>query len=279
MNLRKALAGATLLAPLMMLLSTESVLAAGTTVAKCPKPTDITGIGIVSLNNELCNSLGPLASIYVSAMNGLVIATMALFTFVSVKHVLTALKKSHDSGDEGIGQDGGGTADATATHVRNAVVNVLESGAITLIILFVITNGANMLLQAATGAGGLFSLDPSKSLGKFMGPLGPATNAIQLWASYAVIALGAAIAVWKSIGVLKKDSYTDHQSGGGLMAGQSKTEFAKTQALVKELMYVGLLVIIAFVVIRFGPELVIQTLSGVQSLGTGSEVPTVVPGG
>jgi len=277
MNLRKTLAGATLLAPLMMLLSTEAVLAADTAVAKCPKPTDITGIGIVSLNNELCNSLGPLASIYVSAMNGLVIATMALFTFVSAKHVLTALRKSHASGDDGVGDTGG--EGSTATHVRNAVVNVLESGAITLIILFVITNGANMLLQAATGAGGLFSLDPSKSLGKFMGPLGPATNAIQLWASYAVIALGAAIAVWKSIGVLKNDSYTDHQSGGGLMAPGSATEFKKTQALVKELMYVGLLVIIAFVVIRFGPELVIQTLSGVQSLGTGSEVPTIVPGG
>ena len=265
MNLKRRLLGVGIAVPIFMLLSTASAFAATGAGTACT-PTNLlakVGIDVVHLNTNLCNSLGQLASVYVSLMNGLIVLAMIMFTWVSGKHVVNALLKSHSKGIDGIDESGSGVT--SQSLVLHAVRNVLESGAITLVILFIVINGANALLEIAYGSSGLFSVDASSGLAGKMGIFGPVTAAIQTWASMAIILLGTIIAAWKSITVLQKDQFTEYTAG--------QEHFAKTKTLVKEVGAIAFLTVFAFVVIRYGPTFVIQVLQGVQSLGTSGEVP------
>jgi len=253
-----------------MLLGAATALADGTT-ATCTAPHNVfaaAGVDVVKLDCNLVNTLGALASVYVTVMNGLVIVAMLLFAFVSARHVLHALLKSHQAGTGG--GDGQVKGDTTFKIVLSAVMNVLESGFVTVIILFVIINGANLMLNIAVGGGGLFSTNNSTEVDKLMGPLGPVTTAIQIWASLGAILLGAVIAAWKGIKVLQEDKTDTYTVSGG-----STKEFQKIQELVKELGMIALLTVLAFIVIRFAPDFVIGLLSGTQSIIQLSQLPVI----
>jgi len=265
MNLKRRLIGVGIATPVLMLLSTASVFAAdpaGTTTCKSTNLMATVGIDVVHLDPTLCGALGQLGSVYVTFMNLLVVLAMILFTWVSGKHVVHALMASHSASTSEINM----TDEKTTTQglVLDSVKNVLQSGLVTLIILFVVINGANILLQVATGTNPIFAVSPSEGLAGKMGVFSTLTSQVQTWCGWAVILLGTGIAAWKSINVLKDDSFDTYDK---------KDQFAKTKKLVKELGYVAFLTVFAFVVIRYAPSFVLQVLSGVQSLGTSGEVP------
>jgi hypothetical protein len=265
MNLKRRLIGVGIATPVLMLLSTASVFAADPTGASTCNSTNLlakVGIDVVHLNANLCGALGQLASVYITFMNLLVVLAMILFTWVSGKHVVHALLSAHEAPSSEINAGSDGTT--TQGLILESVKNVLQSGLITLVILFVVINGANLLLEVAYGSSGLFSVDASTGLAGKMGIFAGLTASVQLWASMAVILLGTVIAAWKAISVLKEDKFDTY--------GKSD-QFAKTKVLIKDMGAIAFLTVFAFIVIRYAPSFVIQVLSGVQSLGTSGEVP------
>ena len=273
MNLKRILRDSAILAPFFMLASGAVAFAgSGNCSPMPPDPTNIfgaAGVNVVTLDCHLVETLGSLASLYVSMMNGMVVIAMLLFTFVSARHVIRALRHSHNAGTGAVGNEAADKGDDTFGIVIDAIKNVLESGVITLIILLVIINGANFMLQVASGGGGLFSMNDHGAVADLMGPLGGITVRVQTWLSLGVILLGAVIAVWKGLKVLKEDTFdaygdrAAYGTGGGV-GGAS--EFKKIQTLVKELGMIALLTVFAFMVIKWGPDFIVTLLSGTQSV-------------
>lgn len=255
MNIKSHLREAGILAPLLMLATILPTAAA--------EPTNVFakfGIDVVHPPQELIDTLGSLASVYVSLMNGLVVLAMIFFAWVSAKLVYKALKASNEA--EVANLSGGGEMPSSWGIVKQTIGGILESGAITVIALFVIIKGSELLFSAATGSLGLFVVDDNELLPKLMGPLGPVTAKVQSIAALGAILLGAAIAAWKALGILRADDF-DHYSGHRNGDGQ---HFVRTTALVKELGAIALLTVLAYLIIRQGPNFVASLLSGVESV-------------
>jgi len=273
MNLKRILRDSAILAPFFMLASGAVAFATPpgncATTTPIPDPVNIfagAGVNVVTLDCHLVQTLGSLASLYVSMMNGMVVIAMLLFTFVSARHVIRALQHSHSAGtgDVGGGAEAGG--EDTFKIVIDAIKNVLESGIITLIILLVIINGANFMLQVASGGGGLFSMNNHGAVADLMGPLGGITVQVQTWLSLGIILLGAVIAVWKGLKVLREDTFDAYGGNEAYAGGVKASEFKKIQTLVKELGMIALLTVFAFMVIKWGPDFIVSLLSGTQSV-------------
>lgn len=262
-NLAMTARRAALLAPLLAALGVASVLAAD--------PTNIfkaVGIDVVHLDPTLTGTLGSFASIYVSLMNGAVLAAMLLFMYSSFRHVLRGITKSHQAGVNSYGQ-----SVSTQSVFVDTLYSVIEGGAATLVALFMIINGANLFLNIALGSQGMFSVSSTELLPKLMGPFGGVARSAQSFASLGIILLGAGVAVWKSLSVLREDFYGKQRGGEGgedaegnqLPGVPSKPAMHRTQALIKELAFVLALTLLGYIVIRQGPEIVISFLSGLSN--------------
>ena len=256
-SLIRHLCRAVAFAPLLLLASAAAVFAAdpvATTVAD--KPTNIfasMGIDVVHLDPNLISTLGSFSSIYVSLMNGVVVLAMALFAWSSFRHIIRALTDSQKTKTN----EGEGGASTQAIFVQ-AMKAIMETLAITVLILFVVINGANLALQIAAGSTGMFSVSDTELLPKLVGPFGGVMAKLQSFASMGIILLGVGIGVFKGIEVLREDHYSKSAAGS--------SSLHRTQALVKELGFVLALIVLGFIVIRQGPNIVVSFLSGMGSL-------------
>jgi hypothetical protein len=266
-SLVRHLRRAFVLAPFALLASALPVLAADPSpapvAASAGQVTNVfapLGIDVVHLDSNLISTLGSFASIYVSLMNGVVVLAMALFAWSSFRHILRGLM---DSQSVKTTQGYGGDASTQAIFM-NTLKAIMETLAITVIILFVVINGANLALQVAAGSTGLFSVSDTELLPKLMGPFGGVMAKLQSFASMGIILLGVGIAVFKGIEVLREDHYSSYKKGSG--EGGQASNLHRTQALIKELGFVMALVVLGFIVIRQGPNIVVSLLGGVGSL-------------
>lgn len=251
-------------------LGVASVLAAGPTNIFAP------AIDVVHLDPALTATLGSFASVYVSLMNGAVLAAMILFMYSTFRHIIRGITKSHQANVAGFGQ----TVSTQEVFV-DTLYSVLEAGAVTLVALFMIINGANLFLQVASGSQGMFSASDSDLLPKMMGPFSGVAKAMQDFLSMGVILLGAGVAVWKTLGVLRENYYGSQRGGasyendrGEQVAGaETKPALHRTQALIKELAFVLALTLLGYIVIRQGPQIVLSFLSGISSIIPSSAAP------
>ena len=202
-------------------------------------------------------------------MNGAVVLAMLLFMYSSFRHVVRGVTASHKASTSGFGERASGQAVFVDT-----LYSVIESMAVTVVALFVIINGANLALSIATGTQGMFTVTSTEALPKLLGPFGGVAASLQSFASLGIILLGAGVAVWKTLGVLRENYYGSHRGGGGEMNADGemgasygdKPAMHRTQALVKELAFVLALTILGYVVIRQGPNIVLSFLSGLSSV-------------
>jgi hypothetical protein len=259
---------AALLSPLLAVAGVASVLAAD------PTPTNVfaaVGIDVVHLDPSLTHTLGSFASVYVSLMNGAVLAGMILFMWSSFRHVIRGVKDSHESGTNAYG-----AKISSQQAFVDTLYSVAEAGAVTVIVLFMIINGANLFLKVASGSQGMFSVSSTELLPKLVGPVFAGVAAgLQSFASLGIILLGAGVAVWKGLGVLREDFYGTQKGSEGSMnpetmqmsgGSSGKPALHRTQALIREIAFVMALTVLGYIVIRQGPAIVLSFLSGLSSV-------------
>jgi hypothetical protein len=153
--------------------------------------------------------------------------------------------------------------------VRMVLTSILETGGIALIILFVAINGIGFMTDLAIGSQGLFSIDCAASAGRFFGPFSAVANVVQSYGSLLIIIIGVPLAVIKGLMVLKTeklDNYSGAMGGMGI-GGQGKySQFSRTKQALSEIGGVLVLVLLGFLAIRLGPEILTSFFGGLSSL-------------
>ena len=223
-------------------------------------------IDVIHVDSFTACKLGGIADVYATFMNVLVIAIMIFFTFVMVKHIMSgiALSSSHNANqmmDENTPTSWG--------VVRVVLTSILETGGIALIILFVAINGIGFMTDLAIGSQGLFSIDCAASAGRFFGPFSKIADVVQSYGSLLIIVIGVPLAVIKGLMVLKADkldNYSGAMGGMGFGGASKYSQFSKTKQALSEIGGVLVLVLLGFLAIRLGPEILTGFFGGLSSL-------------
>lgn len=213
------------------------------------------GFDFVKLDDKLTCSLGWFANVYVSLLNIFLLVAIALFAFVAVNTVVHYVKKGTE-GNDGDTYAGGRHADHTVAALRGAIVDVFVAGALTLLAFLVITQGANLLLLAATGSEGLFAVD--QKIGDYYGFFKPIVLLVMDQGAMLIVLAGGLVIAYKvaavamAIGRERGDG-----NGGKLIAGA-----------VKHIGALALLFIVGFLVLRLGPAVLASAIGTTKDLVT-----------
>lgn len=209
------------------------------------------GVDVFKLTDEsLIEALGAFASLYISVLNGFVVVAMLLFTAASGRIVFDAVVASRN---DKVGEETLGTATMTA------IKSVVQAGLLTVFALIMITSSISFITSFALGTMSTFDVAPSEV--SYFGFFGPFVEFLQEKGSLALVLLGTLIIGWGAVRAIWPGG-ADASGGGG-----KEGAFGRLQAVIKATLLRLILVVIGFVIIRMGPQMVAQAFGIADTLG------------
>lgn len=206
----------------------------------------------VTLSPELNAFLGPFAGAFTGFFNIIAIVTVMWFIVIVGIQVARAFQALKDTTPGAEGKN-------TMKVVQDTALNLVEVVALALIVFLIVTNGPNLLFFLATEALGLVNPNTS-DVSVYAGPFAGLFLWMQTNLALAVILFGTAYLLWRAFTVYrtsgtKRESWTDG----------SDNNFGRLRAVVEDVWQTAVLIILLFLAVRYGPQLLFDLLEGSRS--------------
>lgn len=202
---------------------------------------------LVRLDPRLLEFLGPLASLVTTLLNGaafLITILLVVRILIIAFHAITAFHNPEKAGFSDSGE-----------LLLQSVRSVAESFLVALVAFLVVAQGANLLYYFAVSIGKTLIVDPKKDyLPQFAGPFAGLVAAAQSAVSLGVIVLGAAIAIKKWWDALSATRLSK--------SGRGNSQFQILNDTIRDTAILAVAVVAAFIVVRYGPNIFFDILSG-----------------
>lgn len=215
-------------------------------------------LSLVRLNDAVCSTLGSgLSTLIVTGLNGLALGIVLYLGFKLVSIGLSALA-AFNGGGKSVDKDGKTVPVAVneGDIIRGTVLSLAQVILIAVFGYLIVANGVNLLYEAGASVVGGFKPDGEGfDWLNFTGPFKGLAATAQIFLSVGVVVFGTFLMGKSWWGYLGKSGYSG-ASSGGMKMDLLRDAIIRTAAI-------GLVTVLAFFAIRFGPNLFAELIFGI----------------